>query len=61
MEIDVITQLISTLGFPIAACIYMAYSGERTRKDHKEEVSKVTEAINEMRVAITALTESLRK
>lgn len=57
--INVVTQLIGSVGFPIVACIYMAVSAKETRNTHKEETSKMTEAINEMKLAITTLTERL--
>lgn len=31
MDINVITQLIANLGFPIAVCIYLAYSNEKLK------------------------------
>ena len=31
MDISTITQLISNLGFPIAVCIYLAYSNEKLK------------------------------
>ena len=32
MDVSTITQLISSVGFPIVACIYMAISNEKLQK-----------------------------
>ena len=46
MEADVITQLVSNLGFPIACVIAMFYMWNKEREAHKEESDKWIEAIN---------------
>jgi hypothetical protein len=59
-------SIISSLGFPIAACLYMAkYVREQTaiyrqdikdlRKEHKDEIGKVTEALNNNTKAVEKL------
>ena len=69
MTTEIITA-ISTLGFPIMACIAMAWyvkyitdKNEQNRKEesenHKAEVSKMTEALNNNTLAINTLTERL--
>lgn len=59
MDVGTITNIIGSLGFPIAACIYMAYVNARQTEAHKEEMSKMTEAVNELKVAITSLVDKL--
>ena len=59
MDIGTITGMIGSLGFPIAACIYMAYVNAKQTEAHKEEMSKMTEAVNELKVAITSLVDKL--
>lgn len=65
-----ITQLITAVGFPIVACILLGYyikaQTENYRKDvselqtqHKEEMSKITEALNNNTLALTKLTDAL--
>lgn len=51
---------ISTVGFPIAACCYMAYALQRTTEAHKEEMDKVTDALNELKLVITTLTDKIQ-
>lgn len=57
--IEQIANLIGSLGFPIAACIYMAYVNAKQTEAHKEEMSKMTEAVNELKIAITSLVDKI--
>ena len=41
MDISGITSLISSVGFPIACCIYLIYSNNKTAEKHAEEVEKL--------------------
>ena len=59
MDAGTISSLIGSLGFPIAACIYMAYVNAKQTEAHKEEMAKMTEAVNELKVAITSLVDKL--
>lgn len=63
-------QIISCLGFLISACVALAfyvkyivdaYRGEvkDLRKEHQEEISKITDALNNNTDAITKLTMKL--
>lgn len=60
MDANVIITVISNLGFPIAVCIYMIYVNQKQTQAHKEEVSKMTEAINELKLAITSLIDKIK-
>jgi predicted DNA-binding ArsR family transcriptional regulator len=66
---DVI-QLISSLGFPIVACIYIAiwtskqndnYRADikELQKEHKEEIKQVTEALNNNTLVLQKLCDKL--
>lgn len=46
MDINVITQIIGSLGFPIVACIALFYENMKTRESHKEEISKLAESLD---------------
>lgn len=59
MDINTISTIIGSLGFPIVACIYMVYVNAKQTEAHKEEMSKITEAVNELKVAITSLVDKL--
>lgn len=55
MDVNVITQLISNMGFPIACVIAMFYFWNKERDDHKSEMQKMTDAINNNTLALTKL------
>ena len=59
MDVGTITSMIGSLGFPIVACIYMAYVNDKQTEAHKEEMAKITEAVNDLKVAITSLVDKL--
>lgn len=45
MDINSVTQIISNVGFPIACCLYLIYSQNRTEQAHKEEIDKLRETV----------------
>lgn len=59
MDVTAITQIISTLGFPIAVCVYLLYHDGKREETHKEEMVKMTEAINNNTIALTRLVERM--
>lgn len=59
MDVNALTTAISNLGFPIVACCYMAYVNKKQSDSHKEEMIKMTSAINSLEVAITTLVQKL--
>lgn len=61
MDASTITSLIGSLGFPIACCIALFLQLRKSDENHKEEMQKVTDALNQNTLAITELTEKLRK
>lgn len=61
MDVNGITTMISSLGFPIAACIYMAVINQKQAQTHREEIAKMTEAVDSLKIAIIKLTERLHK
>lgn len=61
MDMNAITTLIGSLGFPIAACIACFWMLNKEREEHKYEMQKVTEAINNNTLALQALKGSPNK
>lgn len=57
---DIIT-VISTLGFPIACCVYLFYENHRSREKHTEEMNTMSTAINNNTIALTKLIDRLDK
>lgn len=46
MDVSAITSLISSVGFPIACCIYLIYSNNKAAEKHAEEVEKLRVAVD---------------
>ena len=59
MDPSTIVQLISSLGFPIACCIAMFWQNNKLNESHKEEVSKLNEAINNNTIALNHIIDKL--
>lgn len=59
MELSEIIQVISSLGFPIAMCIALFWYMIEQNKSHKEEMNALKDAVNELRIAITKLSDKL--
>lgn len=55
---DIITA-ISTLGFPICMCAALFWYMIDQNKKHSEESSSMREAITDLKIAITQLTDKL--
>lgn len=60
MSIEVLQTLIGSLGFPIACVIAMFWMWNKEREDHKTEINKVTEALNNNTQALIKIEEILR-
>lgn len=65
-----VVQLVGSLGFPIASCIYLFYSMQKEREantaqreadraEHKQEMDKMTEALQNNTVVIQKLVDTL--
>lgn len=60
MDVQVITTLIGSLGFPIAACIALFWKMEKEQELHKAEVDRLTEAIGDMKNVLTELSTYIK-
>lgn len=61
MNIELITSLIGNLGFPIACCIGLFWMLAKTSKEHKEEMEKMSEALNNNTLAIKELSSRFER
>lgn len=61
MDVTAITQFVSTVGFPIAACIAMFWMVNKQNDNHKQEIDKMSEALNNNTIALTKLTDKLKE
>lgn len=61
MELGTITQLISSLGFPIVVAGAMFWKMNKQDEDHKAEMNTLAEAIKNNTIALTQLSDKLSK
>ena len=59
MDAGTITQMIGSLGFPIAACIALFWQNAKQSEKHAEELRQITEALNNNTVALTELSAKI--
>lgn len=70
MDINSIVAIISSVGFPIVACIglgwYVKYQTDNNnkevsemRREHQEEIAKVTDALNNNTLALQKLCDRI--
>ena len=63
MDANTIVTLIGSLGFPICACIglgwFVTSELRAMRSDHKEEMAKMTEAVNNNTIVIQKLVDKM--
>ena len=59
MDWATIGQLIGTIGFPCVVCLILINLMEKQNERHKEEITKITESINNNTSAIVQLTAKL--
>lgn len=59
MDVSSIVTIISQVGFPIAMCLVMAWYVKYTNDQHKEEIDKITEALNNNTLAVQKLCERM--
>ena len=46
MEMATVSQLISTIGFPIAVCLICFWYINKIQEQHKSEIGELTKALN---------------
>jgi len=61
MDVNAITTIISTVGFPIAMSIYMLHTLQKMNENHRTEIDNLRQAIENNTVAIVKLVEKLDK
>lgn len=59
MDISTIVQIVSSLGFPIACCVAMFWQNNKLNESHKEETTKLNEAINNNTIALNHLIDKI--
>ena len=46
MDVSAVINIISTVGFPIACCVYLFYSNTRQQEKSQEEIDKLRETVD---------------
>lgn len=60
MDFEQLLTLVGNYAFPICCCIYLFWSISKEREAHKDEMDKVTEALNNNTIALTKIEELVR-
>ena len=61
MDVSGLIQVVGSLGFPIAACIAVFWYLMKESENHKAEVTKLSEALQNNTIALTKLCDELEK
>lgn len=61
MDAGMVTQFISNVGFPIAACIVCFWYMDKQETRHKEETGKLADSINNNTAVMQELLHKLEK
>ena len=59
MDVNTVIQLVTTLGFPIVCCVALFWRMIKSDEQHKMEMDKLSEALNNNTLAINKLNERL--
>lgn len=59
MDINVVMQAITTVGFPIVMCLCLAWYYMKLNESHKNETDKFTTALNENTLVLQKLCDIL--
>lgn len=59
--LQMVTTAIGSLGFPIVMCLMLFKRMSEQDEQHKEEMSKLNESLNNNTIAITQLTDRLSR
>lgn len=61
MDANTIIQLVGSLGFPIVMCGALFWRMVKSDEQHKAEMDKLSEALNNNTIALTKLSDKLDK
>lgn len=57
MDIEVLTQIITSVGFPIVACGGLFWYINKVTDSHKEEIKAMMDSLNQNTLVLTELKE----
>lgn len=59
MDVSTLAQLIGSVGFPIAMCLWMAKHMQSMQERHTEEINSLRDIIQENTIALTKLVDRI--
>ena len=59
MDITEISQIVSTVGFPIAACVYMAWQSNKMSERHHAEIASLRAVVEANTLSVQRLVDKL--
>lgn len=59
MDLGAITNIISSVGFPIACCVYLIYINNKNEEKHADEVEKLRQTVENNTKAMMKLCNKL--
>ena len=59
MDVNVIAQMITSVGFPIAMCLALAWYVKYQQDENKKTLENLTTVLNNNTIAITKISEKL--
>lgn len=60
MDVQTLTQLVSSVGFPIVACLIMWKALQDSTEAHKEEINAIKDSLNQNTIVLTELKQMLQ-
>lgn len=61
MDFGTITQLISSVGFSIACCVYLVYNQNKADERHRDEVEKLRRSLDNNTTVMKNVLDELTK
>lgn len=61
MDVNAITQIISSMGFPVAVCLICFWYINKQSEEHKAEIDELTKALNNNTLVMQRLADSLKQ
>lgn len=59
MDVQAITNIITTIGFPIAVCLICFWYINKIQESHKAEIDKLSESLNNNTLVMQKLLDKL--
>lgn len=59
MDVQTVTNIITTVGFPIAVCLICFWYINKMQEQHREETHKLAEALNNNTLVMQKLIDNL--